>query len=933
MVFGLTAPLKVIKDTMLYGYKATRQLRKFTGGDARFYDVNGLGIPTRLIEKLTKSGLSAADKAKLKTATKDEIADMIIKAQLQGRIVFKKGKAAEQFAADLEDFIKYGLGRKYWDDIRQRTSFAFGTDPVATTASGTPIAVARGSGNTVPFNVNYEEATRDLIRGGQYVDVQYGTDQFYLNVLDLIIKTTEFSELGRIALKNIEDSKLAIDNMVKYLEANPEVAYRFANAQGAETINNRQLANAAYLNARIPFQTANGGLNMDLVSKVRKPDGKISANDLTIDDLRSYSAEQMPTKVLGQAYVPAPRNVGGVMENFINNGYEWMDKQISTLVREPFFLANLSGYRGQLRGVQARKKQELLAKGLSEEVAESTSRQYVEVIAEELAAKRTLQYVDNPEVRTNLAWSMRNFARFYRAQEDFYRRAYRTIFKNPQSLVRLRLATDALDHSGFVYQNDEPTLLGAGGGERYFVFPADQIISQAISPITKILTGKDLATPMPLEFTGKIKMLTPSLDPESSIPAFSGPLAGITFVALERLLPNFMGPIKDNLLQTTLGSYSKEASWSDVILPSNVRRAMAAFNQDDQNSQFASAARKALAYYAANGQGLKPDVRDADGNLTIISEQQKYDFTRKVEATAMNVVVTRFFLGLFSPVAPQVGFGKDIPNYLKETGNVNFKAEFNKLVNEIAKTGEEDVYNKALQQWTKINPGLLAYTVGETDAGKIATVKKTKQAAEWVKDNRDIIKQYPEGSAFFIPYVGEFGFDEYQFLKREGYIESLPIDDFLKRVSVAEDFAGYRELQKQYDEKIESAATPGMKAYYRDLWKKEKEAYLLGKPLLVEDLQTFEGEQKTRNALDDLRRMIFEGAAPQNDLSGRYKKMIDIFDNAELSLSVLTSNTRFQRNQKERIRKAAIQQIESIAAGNPQAEAAVRVLFKRLLGV
>jgi len=104
------------------------------------------------------------------------------------------------------------------------------------------------------------------------------------------------------------------------------------------------------------------------------------------------------------------------MENFINNGYEWMDKQISTLVREPFFLANLSGYRGQLRGVQARKKNELLAKGFTEEFADQTSRQYVEVMSEQLAAKRTLDYVDNPEVRTNIAWSMRNFARFYRAQ-------------------------------------------------------------------------------------------------------------------------------------------------------------------------------------------------------------------------------------------------------------------------------------------------------------------------------------------------------------------------------------------------------------------------------------------------------------------------------------------------------------------------------------
>jgi hypothetical protein len=117
------------------------------------------------------------------------------------------------------------------------------------------------------------------------------------------------------------------------------------------------------------------------------------------------------------------------------------------------------------------------------------------------------------------------------------------------------------------------------------------------------------------------------------------------------------------------------------------------------------------------------------------------------------------------------------------------------------------------------------------------------------------------------------------------------------------------------------------------LWKKEKEQFLQNKPLLVEDLQSFEGDQKTRNALDDLRRIIGEGSAPKVELTSKYKNMIEIFDNAELSLSVLTGNTRFQRNQKERIRKGAMSQIEDIAAGDPQAEAAVRVLFKRLIGV
>lgn len=922
MVFGLVAPLKTIKNTLLYGYKASRSVRKVVNTSDSIYGAESLGLPTRMIEALTRKGMTKELREEVKDAPIEGVADAVVRAQLAGRGI-PKGSTAKQFADDLKDFVEFGYGRKYWDDIRSRPSQGARLDPLNPLGYDTPQAIARSNGSVKPFNVSISDEIKDLMAMGSYKDIPVFNDEYYLNLLSEIIKRIEFSPLSKIAIRNLENSKFAIDEMVRYLDSNPEVAARFANAQGAEVIDHRQLAYSIYFSARQPFQKANGSLNEDLLSRVRLPEGKLSAADLTIDDLRKYSKVDLPPSILGQNYVATPPNAGSVFENFINNGYDWMDRQISTLVREPFFFANLTNYRNQLRGIQSRKFEKLKASGVSEEVADRISRQWAEVTAEELAAKRTLDYVDNPQVRTNLAWTMRNFARFYRAQEDFYRRAYRILFKNPGSLVRFRLGAEALDHSGFVYQNDEETLMGAGGGERYFIFPADEIITGALSPVTKLLTGKEFVMPMPLEFTGKVKMLTPSLDPDAAIPAFSGPISGISMLALERMLPNFMGPIKDNLLQTTLGRYSKNVSWTDVALPSNVRRLVSAFDQDDQDSQFASAARKAMAYYAANGMSLPLDATEA----------QKYEFRQNLEATAMNIVVTRFFLGLISPVAPQVGFGRDIPDYLKDTNSVNFKSEFNKLVNEIAKTGEEDVYNKALERWTKINPGLLVYTIGETDANKIATVKKTKDAANWVKNNRDLVKAFPEGSAYFIPFTGDFGFDEYAFLKREGYIESLPIEDFLKRVQVAEERYSYEQLKKEYDEKIEAAVIPSMKAFYREQWSQAREDYLVDKPLLVEDLETRGSEQQVRNSLEDLRKMIDQGLAPKGELQNKYKQMIELFDNAELSLSVLTSNTRFQRAQRERIRKGTLQQIEAIAAGDPQAEAAVRVLFRRLIGV
>ncbi len=66
-----------------------------------------------------------------------------------------------------------------------------------------------------------------------------------------------------------------------------------------------------------------------------------------------------------------------------------------------------------------------------------------------------------------------SFARFYRATEDFWRRAYRIGTQQTDAIVRLRLATQGLEHSGFIYEDDE--------GELYFVFPGDDVIYNAVS--------------------------------------------------------------------------------------------------------------------------------------------------------------------------------------------------------------------------------------------------------------------------------------------------------------------------------------------------------------------------------------------------------------------------------------------------------------------
>jgi len=924
MLFGFVAPVGAIKALFTDGYNASRQLRRITNDPKTWkqgwFDAAGLSLPIRAWYQVFQKGI---DKRLAAEAADGKKLHELMATAMMASHQRMRGTSTRAHARWSRDFVKYGWGTKLYEDVTISSSSGNRIDVLATRGQGSPEEVAKLYGDIAPWNVDLVAARKNESPQGEYRDIPVGNPAYYLDWTENAIKTIALSgDTGKIAVMHMDDIDTAVIKIREVLDADPTIAKRFANAYGDQTIDHERLAFKLYLKASEIFRRADGSINPTLVDIVRKKrtkaDGTVETyldTNFSIDELRKLDTRELPDTVVGRVYVPVAYNKGGVIKAITEKGYAWMDRQVATMAREPIFHSNYFFYRKQLQDIENIKFKQLIAQGYSTESASAISSAYATHNAMELAVKRTLDFVDNPNIRTNMAWSLRNFARFYRATEDFYRRIYRAGIKNPQSIIRLRLASDALDHSGFVYDDEN--------GDKYFIFPGDEIFTAAIAPVTKLLTGKTLQTPMPLEFTGKIKMLTPSLDPQSSIPTFSGPLSGISFLTLQKLMPNFMGPVKDRLVGVTLGPRSTNARWTDVILPSNVRRAVDALNQDERDSQFASAARKAIIYMQATKQGLPLDA----------TEEQKLAYRQQIEGIAANIVVTRFFLGMLSPVSPQIGFGKDIPAFLKDAGNVNFKSEFNKLVNEIAATGEPDAYNIALQRWTELNPGLLAYTIGETDANKVATVKKTDQAAKWVRGNRDLIQKYPEGSGFFIPYTGEFNFDDYTFLKREGYTESVPVEDFLKRVTVAEDKEAYYALKESFDTRIESAGAAPLKAAIRREWDEAKDEFLTTRPLLVQDLETRQSRQQIVNSINDLRTMISSGDAPKTDLTRKYKEMISIYDNANNMLELITSDTKVQRNQKEVIRQTAFAKIKEVAAGDPQAEMAIRVLFTRLLGV
>ena len=921
MMFGLTAPLKAVQEYITKGFKLsviTRVVQNTRGG---FFDPKSLGLFNRTWFYVLARG-KTEEIVKRAAAAKnvDEIADIVAELMLNSK-VFPKSKNRIQDAEDVKDWVKYGWGRSVWKDVTLGGSFGARNIPLADNSIGSSREIARIHGDVAPFFADKEAAKRNFKRQQKFEELVYANnDAYYFSLNNEIVRRVEFGgETGRIALTYIENPTKAMSEIRKFLDKNRIIKRRFANAYSTgNEIDSNKLARSIYWSIREPFEDRIGRVNMDLVKLVRKPGAKKGQYDFTseidFDTLRAFKEEQLPRTILSEQYVETFQDTGSFIKKIVDNGYGLMDRQITTLGREPISFANYLFYRNELRGLETLRRNQLIKNGIAKEEATELARRWASEQATDMGVRRTLDFVDNPLVRTNLAFTMRNFARFYRATEDFYRRAYRATIKNPQSLVRLRIASEGLDHSGFIY-NDE-------NGEKYFVFPGDDIIYSALSKVTWIFNRETPLVPTPLEFTGKIKFLTPSLDPQSSIPTFSGPIAGVTMLTLKNIMPNYWG-IRDRLTGVTLGPMSKNVTYRDVIIPSQVRRFMDAFLDNNEiDSQWASAARKAAIALEAKGEGLAMNA----------TEEEKLAFQKRIEAIATNTVTVRFFLGLVSPVSPQLGMGKDMPDYLKDLGNVNFKAEFNKLVGELTKQGHPDPYNEAIIRYDMANPGLLAYRIPESDLDKVATVRKTKEAAQWIRNNRDLVKKYPEGSLFFAPNTGTFDFDEFEFLEQEGYIQYIPVKDFIKSVSVANEKQAYYALVNSWDEKIDNA-----NQYLKPILRKQKsdevERFKKEKPLLKQELETRSNRQQIVNAYEDLRRMLDSGDAPSTELTSKYKEMIQVFDEADGMINMIMFDTVESRMQKEVLRKSAYDNLEKIAGEDAQAKAIVRSIFRELLGV
>lgn len=518
-----------------------------------------------------------------------------------------------------------------------------------------------------------------------------------------------------------------------------------------------------------------------------KIDGKVVPR-IDADDLLSGKYEPAANLLVYNA----ERYQVPVKMNFKDSTWATMGRSYARMVREPVWVANYIDSRQVFSSLQ-KQWENLFGKEKAAQMATDA--------AAERAYTLTMAYGDNPAVRTQLAWEVRNIARFYRAIEDFGRRMWRTGRNNPLAFWKASLAWNATLDTGWVYEDEY--------GDPYFIYPGSKAAIGVMNDLMN-LVGVGMKVPdLNMTVTGKVQWLTPSADPESWLPTLSGVWSAILYRPLLRSLPTMDGLTKE-IERAVFGSISADANLETPLSDVPVAGEMAAafpsalppiinklflgvipgFLGNELPGSFASRqVQKAALAMAANG-----DLPSAN-----LSADEKAAYFRRLDTTAAMLSVASILFGLNAPAAPQIN-SAEASTFAREMGLSGLTPAFQKILKrELANDGSIET---AMAKFVYENPQNSPFTLARSEIGDSGFLLSTTDNERFIVENEDLYNAYPSGVAFFAPNTGEDSLAASRMLGALGFRKPKAGRQYAEELLTQQGYVAWRVLRSTYDDTL-----------------------------------------------------------------------------------------------------------------------------------
>ena len=626
--------------------------------------------------------------------------------------------------------------------------------------------------------------------------------------------------------------------------------------------------------------------------------------------------------------------------NLQHKGMEWMDAQNNHMFRQPALWLTYAKLRERYANLEQNFIKEQMANGLNKELATQIAEKKFTETAMNHASNHVLTYVDNPRVKSNLAYTLRTTGRFYRATEDFYRRVFRLKEVTPQVIYRLRLGSLGLQSNGFLHPD--------ANGDPYLVVPADNVLFHAMNMFTSPF-GSDNVVKQPMynDFALRLSMGNPSFQQDAGQPSLSGPLMALPVLGIKAALGQFGGgwgkQAASDIDRLVLGNVSQNLTPMKAFVPSALQRAWDMLPKGEWDQQTVSAAMQAVAYNAANGNILPTETVRGIKQEDYIAKRKQY--LDDIKITAHNVLFLRSFLGLMSPIAPTMMEDKGVPDYLKNTGINGLRAEFADILQAVMRNSKgniADPYEAALLAFTGKHPGKLVYTVARDSSSNIM-VNKTKETQSWMQANATKINDYGDAALIFAPNMGNYDANAFTWMQAAGLVKQKKLSDYFDQVQVEQDKQAYFNLSGL---QTQAMRDPSLDAEQRQSYINQvsalKEQLKIRNPYLEPALnQSGYGIGKQENMLTSLKGILKDEKFPMSpQVRAKMGTATAIVSNALDALQAigLDQDVADGGLQKQNIKEAAIQAVRELggAQGNKapqdtQIQEALRSIFIPIL--
>lgn len=612
---------------------------------------------------------------------------------------------------------------------------------------------------------------------------------------------------------------------------------------------------------------------------VKEGDRILNESRVTFDQLRKFGSFERPQHILGHVN----ETVGGTDDiGMVDKAFGYMAESLARISREPAAMANVLDEWSAAQPQVAR----LIEMGMEEMPAKRIVMEQVMQRAEKL----TFAYIDNPNVRTQLAFNARNIARYYRATEDFFRRTIRMAAYRPDELQKANIIYQNLNNSGFVYEDDQ--------GTQYFMYPGTGVVNEAIAKGMQAL-GASASIVSPFIFGGQTLMLTPSLDPNSLLPTFASPIIAPAVKALTAIGPfSWLEPVllgsRGTEPTTNAPSFALEVMKS--AMPAPLVRAWNTIDIRDRDTMLSNATLSAMRYAAYAG---VYERGKAETNT---------DFQSRVKTEIGNMAIAslfvRFALGFATPASPQMMNSDDLSAEARQAGMKSLRTGFTGLLNKF-----DGDYDKALGTWFKMNPGLMPYTVASTEAVGQGYPSVTASSGKWLIQNAKWVSQHSSAAAFLSPDDGDFSFSTWGLVKSLRLIRGKDALTGMTEIFTQRSYYEWMQTKDEANAAIAAEPSVAKRNEYRAHLAAIKQQMITENPLLAERITTIKPQSNRelkQDALLGMRYALKDIYANRRnmvtDRTDRITTMLNTYDDGMAAIAKIGGNTDYESEMRKTTR-------------------------------